>query len=379
MPHRTLAFVGCVNRPTPYFDGANGRAISVFDFDEATGKPVLCGERGGIDNPTFLAVDPTGRWLYATSEVLGWNEGVVTAFAIDAAAGMLRYINKQPTLGSIPAHCSFDRTGRFLIVVNYSLDNAADAPGQSVVVFPLRDDGGLSPPASSVRRTGSGLLPARQEGPHPHCAVASPDNRVVVVSDLGLDQLLAYRFDATTGRLGPEPPVTVALPGGSGPRHLAFHPNGPVLYAICELGGIIVVLSYAAEDGRMAVMQSVPTLPDGFVGESHSADLLVNAAGTVLYGSNRGNDSIAAYAIDPASGRLTLVGHTSSGGRTPRNLALDPSGRFLLAANQNSDGIVVFRIDPATGALSSAGPAVASGTPMALRLVRFDISAQVPQ
>jgi 6-phosphogluconolactonase len=370
MPHRTLVFAGSVNRPTPYFGGANGHGISVFDFDEASGKLALLGERGGIDNPTFLTVDPASRRLYATSEVFGWNEGLVTAFAIDAASGTLRYINKQPTLGSIAAHCSFDRSGRFLIVVNYSMDDAADAPGQSVVVFPLRDDGGLAPPVSSVRHTGSGPVQARQEGPHPHCAAASPDNRVVVVSDLGIDRLLAYRFAAATGHLGPQPSATVALPGGSGPRHLAFHPDGRVLYAIGELGGAIAVLSYAPEDGRMAVVQSVPAVPEGFVGESHCADLLVNAAGTALYGSNRGNDSIAAYAIDPASGRLTLVGHVSSGGRTPRNLALDPSGRFLLAANQDSDSIVVFRIDPATGALAPAGPAVACGTPMALRLAR---------
>jgi 6-phosphogluconolactonase len=168
----------------------------------------------------------------------------------------------------------------------------------------------------------------------------------------------------------------VALPGGSGPRHLAFHPNGRVLYAISELGGTIVALSYAPDDGRMAVIQSVPAVPDDFTGESHCADLLLNTAGTMLYGSNRGNHGIAAYAVDPTNGRLTLVGHVSSGGHTPRNLALDPSGRFLLAANQNSDNIVVFRIDPATGALSPAGAAVASSTPMALRLARYAMPAE---
>ncbi len=372
MVQRTLAFVGSLNRMAPYFEAARGNGISVFDFDEATGRISLIRERGGIDNPTFLTIDPVRRRLYAISEVFGWNEGTVTAFAIDPATGALRYINKQPTLGSITAHCRLDHTGRFLIVVNYSMDDAADFPGQSVVVFPLRDDGGLAPPIYSVRHTGSGPNHSRQESPHPHCSVVSPDNRFVLVSDLGIDQILSYRFDATTGRFAPGPPGAVSLPGGSGPRHLAFHPTGQFLYAINELAGTIVVFSYELGEGRLAAVQSISAVPSGFDGESHCADLHINAAGTVLYGSNRGNDSIAAFAIALDTGRLTLIGHTPSGGRTPRNLAIDPSGRFLLAANQNGDNIMAFSIAPDTGALSAAGPAVGSGTPMAIRLARFE-------
>lgn len=373
---RTLAFVGSLNRPAPYFEAARGNGISVFEFDEATGRLSLLSERTGIDNPTFLTVDRQRRRLYAISEVFGWNEGMVTAFAIDPARGTLSYINKQPTLGSITAHCSFDRTGRFLIVVNYSMDNPADRPGQSVAIFPLRDDGGLGPPTCSVRHVGSGPNPSRQEAPHPHCALASPDNRFVLVSDLGIDRILSYRFDAISGQLGAEPAASVSMPPGAGPRHLAFHPSGRFVYAINELSGTIVALAFSPDSGGMQVLQSVSAIPDGFIGESHCADLHVNEAGTVLYGSNRGNDSIAAYAIAPETGLLTLVGHVSSGGRTPRNLAIDPSGRFVLAANQNSDSIVTFPVEGATGALSAGGSVISSGTPMGIRLARFAMEAE---
>ena len=370
---RTLAFVGSVNRTTPYLQGgARGAGISVFDFDEATGQLALLSERAGIDNPTYLTVDAASRCVYATSEVEGWNEGVVSAFRVDPASGQLRYINKQPTLGSIAAHCGLDRSGRHLFVSNYSMDPPGDSPGQSVAVFPVRGDGGLGPASCSVRHVGSGPVLDRQEGPHPHCALASPDNRFVLVTDLGTDRIVSYRFDADTGRLDPQAAATLAMPGGSGPRHLSFHPNGRWLYAMNEIAGTVALLGYDPATGRLEPLQSVSALAAGFQGDADGADLHVDAAGGFAYGSVRGDASIVAYAIDPASGQLDLVGRYPSGGGIPRSFALDPSGRFLLAANQGGDNLVAFAVAPETGALATAHRDIATGTPMCVKLARFN-------
>ncbi len=369
---RTLAFVGSLNRATAYFhQDARGAGISVFDFDEATGQLSLLAERVGVDNPTFLTVDTDSRYLYATSEVAGWNEGVVTAFRVDPTTGQLRYINKQPTLGSIAAHCSLDRGGRHLIVANYSMDPPGDPPGQSVALFPVRGDGGLGPASCSVRHVGSGPVPERQEAPHPHCALASPDNRFVLVTDLGTDRIVSYRFDAQTGQLDPQAAATLPLPGGSGPRHLSFHPNGRWLYAINEIAGTVAALGYDPATGRLEPLQSVSALPPGFQGDADGADLHVDAAGRFVYGSVRGDASIVAYAIDPATGLLDPMGRYPSSGGIPRNLALDPSGRSLLAANQGGDTIAAFAIAPQTGALTTTGRDIAVGTPMCIKFARF--------
>ena len=363
-----LAFVGTLNRPAPYFAAARGPGLGVFAFDPATGALRLLHETGGVENPSYLTPDPAGRTLYATSEVFGWHEGVATAWRIDPATGALRYINQQPTRGSITAYAGFDRTGRWLLVANYRMGEDGVRPAQAIVVYPLEADGGIGPAAASVGHQGNGPDAARQEGPHPHCVLASPDNRHLLVADLGIDRIMVYRFDAATGALAPAPRPSAALPPGSGPRHLAFHPQGRFLYAINELANTIVAFAWDAAEGGLAPVQTVPTLPPGWQGESHCSDLQFSPDGRFLYGANRGHDSIVAFAVDEASGRLALAGHHPTLGRTPRQFTIDPSGRFLLIANQNGDAVVVLARDAANGTLSDTGERGAIGTPMCVKL-----------
>jgi 6-phosphogluconolactonase len=367
----TLAFVGSLTRPAPYFQGAKGRGLTVLRFDEDSGALTPLSETDGIDNPSYLVVDAAGRTLYAASEVFGWHEGTVTAYRIDAEAGTLAYINKQPTRGSITAHASFDRTGRWLLVANYRIGADGARPPQALVVYPIEADGGLGPPAASVGHTGHGPNAARQEGPHPHCALASPDNRHVLVADLGIDRIMVYAFNATTGALTPAVRPFVRLTPGSGPRHLAFHPSGRFLYVINEMESSVTVLAWDAATGALEPLQTISTLPTDWDGDSDCSDVQVSADGRFLYGANRGHDSIFFAAIDAATGHLDPVGHHPSHGATPRQFSLDPSGRFLLIANQNADLIAVLARDATTGRLTDTGRDVATGTPMCIKFARY--------
>lgn len=368
MSRKTLAFVGCLNRGTPYFQGARGRGIATFEFDDETGTLTPLAEKEGVDNPTYLTIDAVRGWLYATSEVGGWNEGVVTAYRIDRETGALTYLNKQPTLGSIAAHCAIDHSGKNLLVADYTMGQPDDLPGQQVAVFPLRADGSLAPASDSHAHKGSGPNAARQEGPHAHCAVPSPDNRFVFVADLGIDRIVRYRLDPAAGRLATDGSVPTAA--GAGPRHFVFHPNGRFAFVINELDSTLTSFAYGAEEGSLAPIDTVPALPAGYDGDSHCADIHMSVDGHFLYASNRGHDSIVIHAVDQATGRMTLVGHTPTDGRTPRNFAISPSGRFLLAANQNGDNLVVFRIDAHAGTLAKVGE-TRIGTPMCVKLGVF--------
>lgn len=359
-------FVGCLNREAPYFQGARGKGIAVFAFDPETGAATAVTEATGVDNPTFLAVHPSNGCVYAISEVFGWAEGVVSAYRFDPAKGRLVYLNKQPTLGSIAAHASFDRSGRYLFVANYAIGDPDELPGKSIAVFPVRADGGLDPAVASAAYTGSGPNAARQERPHAHCIFPTPDNRFVVVADLGTDRLIAHPFDAATGALSAG--VESRLPPGAGPRHFVFHPNGRLAFVINELDSTIAALSFDAATGRLTVVDTVSALPGVEGIESHCSSLQISPDGRFLYGANRGHDSIVIHAVDAATGRLAFVGFAPSGGRTPRDHMIDPSGRWLLACNQNSDVVTVFAVDQATGTLKDAGRPIAVGTPMCARL-----------
>ena len=370
-PARTLAFVGSLTRPAPYFQGTNGKGVSVLQFDETSGALTPLSETSGIDNPSYLTVDAAGRTLYAVSEVYGWHEGVVTAYRIDAASGALTYINKQPTRGSIAAHVSFDRTGRWLLVANYRLGEDGARPPQALVVYPIEADGGLGAPAASVGHTGHGPNAARQEGPHPHCAVASPDNRHIVVADLGIDRIMVYAFDAATGALSPATRPFVRLTPGSGPRHLAFHPSGRFLYVINELESSVTALAWDAATGALEPLQTISTLPSGWDGVSHCSDLHVSTDGRFLYGANRGHDSIFFAAIDAGTGELDPIGHHPTHGATPRQFSLDPCETFLLVANQGADAVVVLARDATTGRLSDTGHRAPLGTPMCVKFARY--------
>jgi 6-phosphogluconolactonase len=372
MNDRTFAVVGSLTRDAPYFQGARGSGIIVFDFDARSGQLTRLSEKGGVDNPTYLTVHEGNRCVYANSEVFGWNEGTVSAYRLDPRTGTLSYLNKQSALGSILAHNSLDRTGRFLFVANYSVyaEPEDSLPDQAVVVMTIREDGGLGPPFSSHSHSGSGPNVDRQERSHAHCVIASPDNRHVLVADLGTDQLVVYRFDAASGALSPAP-TSFSMKPGAGPRHFVFHPSSHFVYAINELDSTIAALAFDAESGALSHLQTVPALPSGYSGESHCAGVQLTPDGRHLFGSNRGHDSLAVYGVDEATGRLSFVEHHSCLGRTPRDFAIDPSGRFLLVANQNSDAVVVLRIDPKTGKLTDAGARAEIGTPMCVKFARF--------
>ena len=368
---KTLAFVGTLNRPAPYFPGANGNGLNVLQFDEVTGRLRPLSETAGIDNPSYLSVDAAGRVLYATSEVAGWHEGLVTAYRIDAEAGRLSYLNKQPTLGSISAYVGFDRSGRWLLVANYRMGEDGARPPRALVVYPIDADGGIGPAVASVGHTGHGPDAARQEGPHPHCALASPDNRHILVADLGIDRIVVYAFNSHTGTLAPAARPYARLTPGSGPRHLVFDPAGRVLYAINELASSVTALTWDAASGALEPLQTISTLPAGWEGANTCSDIQISPDGRFLYGANRGHHSIFIAAIDPASGRLTPQGNYPSFGATPRQFSLDPSGRFLAIANQNAGIVAVLARDPQTGALTDSGQRAEIGSPMCIKFARY--------
>jgi 6-phosphogluconolactonase len=315
-------------------------------------------------NPSFLAINGSKSHLYAVNEVTefaGKSSGAVSAFSIDSAAGNLNLLNQQPSFGADPCHVIVDRTARFVLVANYT--------GGNVSVFPVRRDGRLGPATDVVQHHGSSVNKEHQEGPHAHCLILDHANRYAFATDLGLDKVLIYRFDARAGKLTPGKQPWVQLKPGAGPRHFTFHPNGKYAYVINELDSTITGFRYEAANGILHSMQTVSTLPAGFSGHNDCADLHISPSGKVLYGSNRGHNSIVVFAIDKSSGKLTYLEHVSTEGKTPRNFAIDPMGRFLLVANQESDSIVTLRIDSVTGRLKPTAYVAEVPVPVCLKFV----------
>jgi 6-phosphogluconolactonase len=342
------------------YTGAKSKGIYRSTLDLSTGSlssPVLAAE---IRSPSFLALHPNGQFLYAVNEISNFQGrpgGAVTAFAIDPETGMLRQLNQASTLADGPCHLVVDSTGRNVVAANYG--------GGSAVVIALEADGRLGSHGSSIQHRGSSVNPQRQQGPHAHGIYLDAANRFAFVPDLGLDRVMIYRFDAGAHSLTPiHPPPYATVKPGAGPRHFAFHPNGRFAYVINELDSTITAFSYDAAQGTLTEAQTVPTLPADFKGQSSTAEIAVHPNGKFLYGSNRGHDSIAVFAIDAATGKLTFVQHEPTQGKTPRNFALDPTGAFLLAANQDSDNVVVFRIDAQSGKLSPTGKSIEVGAPV---------------
>ncbi len=345
---------------TPRADG-----IYVWRFDSATGKLTPLGLAAKSQNPSFLAAHPNGRFLYAVNEVSRFEKlpktGGVSAFAIDPATGKLKLLNQQPSSGDGPCHLALDRQGKCLIVANYN--------NGSIGSYPVGSDGMLSQVTGFFQHKGAGAIPERQSGPHAHCVAISPDDRFALVADLGLDEVLIYRLNAAAARMEVSDPPFVKVAPGSGPRHLAFHPNGRFVYLINEMGSSIVTFAYDAQAGTLRQLQSVSTLPKDFKGQNDDAEIQVHPSGKFVYGSNRGNDSIAVFAVNPKTGTLTLVEIVPTQGKTPRGFGIDPTGAYLIAANQNSDNIVVFRIDQNSGRLKPTGQVVEALTPVSVVFV----------
>ena len=336
------------------YTGPQSKGVYAWRFSSATGKLTEIGAVGETANPSFLAIHPNGKYLYTANET---KEGMVTALAIDRNSGQLKVINSSSSKGSGPCYVSVDSTGKNVLVANYG--------GGSVAVLPIDPkDGKVEAASAHVEHQGKSVDPKRQTKAFAHCIKPSPDNRFALVADLGIDQLLVYRFDANAGTLN----LLEAgkLKPGAGPRHFAFHPNKRMVYVINELNS--TVTSFAWDNGNLYERQTISTLPEGFTATNYPAEIVVHPSGKWLYGSNRGHDSIAVFAIDK-DGKLTAAGHTPTQGQSPRNFALDPSGKWLFAANQRSNNIVLFKVDGSSGKLTPDGQVLKATSPVCVRFL----------
>ena len=366
--NQPAAEAGAVQRPllvyVGTYTGARSKGIYVYRMDLTSGALSPSRLAAEIVNPTFLAIHPNQRFLYAANEIGdfgGKKSGAVSAFAIDPETGKLALLNQISSRGGGPCHLVVDAAGKNVLVANYG--------GGSVAVLPLEADGKLREASAFIQHEGSSVNRQRQEAPHAHGVALDVANRFAFVTDLGLDKIMTYKFDAATGALAAHDVPWTATKPGAGPRHFVFDPRGRFAYVINELDSTITGFAYDATRGLLKEIQSVPTLPAGFKGENSTAEVEVHPSGRFLYGSNRGDDSIVVYTIDPASGKLAWVERQSTRGKMPRNFGIDPTGAFLLAANQGSDTVVLFRINRETGRLAPTGGMIEVGAPVCVKFV----------
>ena len=289
------------------------------------------------------------------------KNGSISSFSINRKTGALTFLNKIDSGGSGPCHLVVDKTGKMLFVANYG--------SGSVASFAIKPDGSIGERTGFDQHTGSSVNPARQKGPHAHEVVLSPDNRFLFVPDLGTDQIKIYRVDAAKGTFTPNDPPFATVTAGYGPRHFTFGRGAKFAYAVCEMGSSVVVFSYDPVKGSLTPVQTISNLPSDFKGVNNSAEIEVGRSGRFLYASNRGNDSITVFAIDPVKGTLTNVQVAPTQGNMPRNFAIDPTGKYLIAANQKSNNMVVFAIDPKDGQLKPAGQTLDIPSPVDILFV----------
>ncbi len=351
-----LAYIGT------YTTKQQSKGIYAYNFNPATGEFTEIGLAGESTDPSFVAVHPDGKHLYAVNEVGDFNgekSGAISSFEIDRKTGKLKFLNQVSTHGAGPCFVSLDRTNRFVLVANYD--------GGSVATFQIEPDGSLSIARGFVQHSGNGTDKERQEGPHAHWIATSPDNRFALVADLGLDDMLVYKFDDVQGKLTPNSPPYAQVKAGSGPRHLAFAPNEKFAYLVTEMASTVVAFSWNAEKGTLQTLQTLPMLPKDYNGVREAAEIAVHPNGKFVYASNRGSaNSIAAYKVDGAKGTLTPIGIYPSGGKIPRHFTIDPTGKFLITANADTGNIVTLKIDEATGALSPTGKEVSVPSPVCI-------------
>ena len=343
------------------YTAGESRGIYRLRLDLTTGALATDGEPTEAVNPSFLAFSPDGSRLFVVNETGDSQSaapGQVSAFAVDAATGALTFLNQQSSGGPAPCHVSVDSQGRHVLVANYW--------GGSVSVFPVDADGRLGPATAFVQHEEANAIPGKDALPHAHSIDLDAANRYAIVADLGLDRLFAYRFDATRGTL--TAPAGISLPLGAGPRHFTFHPDARHGYVINEGNSTLTAFAYEPEAGALRELQTLSTLPAGFSGRNSTAEIAVSPDGRFLYGSNRGHDSLAIFAIDAGTGKLTPIGHEPTRGQHPRHFALDPTGAYLLAANRDSDSVTVFRIARTTGKLEPIGAPFRIPRPVCLRI-----------
>jgi 6-phosphogluconolactonase len=350
-PPADVVYVGTYTRL------GQSKGTYVYRRDPATGRLTQQSFVEDTD-PSWLSFDPTKRFLFAASEGRE-GTGTVSSWAIDERTGDLTFLSRQPTSGGEPCHMCTDAAGRFLMVANHE--------DGSVAVLPIDRDGKLGPLTDLRRHEGSGPGPS-QKGPHAHFVTFDPAGKRILVADKGIDKVMLYQLDEARGALVPADPPFGRLHAGAAPRHIAWHPNGRYLYVNGEADMTVTAFMYDAERGALEELHYLSTLPAGATGERFStAQLLVHPSGRFLYVANRGHDSIAIFAIDQATGRLTAIGHEPSQGRTPRNFNIDPTGSLMYVANQNGGTIVHFRIDQSTGTLTPTGDVTEISGPVCIQ------------
>lgn len=347
---------------------SGSKGIYVARFNSASGEltqPELAAEAG---NPGFLAIHPTKKYLYACGDVEadGKKAGGLSSFGIDRTSGKLTLINQSATAGQGPCHVSVDATGKMATISNYG--------SGSIGSYAIKDDGSLSPEVSFFQHEGHGADPKRQAGPHAHSVNFSPDNRFAFACDLGLDKVLIYKADPASGKLTPNEPAFGKVPDGGGPRHLAFHPSGKYVFVNNEMAMSETVFGYNAGTGALTEIETVSTLPEADRGKTglSTAETVAHPNGKVVYVSNRTHDTIAVFACDPATGKLTLLQNVPVEGEIPRNICLDPSGKWLIAAHQNSGTAAIFKVDQGDGKLTFTGNKVNVPGSICVRFLAVD-------
>jgi 6-phosphogluconolactonase (cycloisomerase 2 family) len=353
----TFLYVGSYTKNPPGGGSGNPTGLSVFRFNPQGGALIPV-QQVPSANPSFVALDPSKRFLYVINEIgdyEGKKSGSIEAYSIDPNAGTLKFLNRQPLNSPGPAHLAVDPTGRYVVVAVYG--------GGEFVVLPIETDGRLGTASSVLKDTGTGPNKARQEAPHPHSVVFDPNGRFIAAADLGIDKVQIFRLG--NGVLERMSEASVAP--GAGPRHLAFSRDGKVLYVIDEINATITVFAYDPATGKIGqTLQTISTEPPGYSGPHSTAEIAVHPSGKFLYASNRGAQSIAGFRIDASTGKLSVIGHANQGVNYPRNFVIDPSGKWLYVANQIGDSIVQFEINPDTGELRPTGHVTASITPVAM-------------
>jgi 6-phosphogluconolactonase len=357
-PHgATYAYVGCYTAAERY---ARGDGIHVYRVDSETGAWSPVQQVGSLVNPSFLVLRRDQRFLYSVHG----DETYASSFSVDRQSGRLTPLNRAQTGGRNGVHQAIDPSGKFMLVANYS--------SGSVGVLPVQQDGTLADQVQTVALQGQpGPHRIEQSSSHPHQIVFDPSGRFVVVPDKGLDRVFVFRFDAAAGRLTPTEQGSAVARPGSGPRHAAFHPTLPILWVVNEISSSIVTYYLEAEHGGLRPVQILPSLPSDYTGENTGSEVAVSTGGRFVYCSNRTHDSIAIFAVDPATGLLTSAGWVPSRGRIPRFIGFDPSGRFLYATNEQSDTVVSWRADPSTGQLTPTGQVVRNASPVTIAFANW--------
>jgi 6-phosphogluconolactonase len=348
-----------------YTSGSKSEGIYIYKLNMDNGDLTPYTTTKNVIDPSFLTINKSGRYLYAVNETLeyeGKKSGAVSAFEINQRTGDLKFLNKQPSLGGAPCHVSVSDNEKFVLVANYV--------GGNVSVLRVGTKGSLDSVTEVKQHSGTGPNKDRQEAAHAHFIHLDRNNRFAVSCDLGADKIYIYKFDKENGKLTANSAQEFyqAKPG-TGPRHFVFHPKGRLAFVISELDSSVTSFSYDENRGTLKEIQTISTLPLDWKGENTCAELCISPNGVFLYGSNRGHDSIVSYKIDEGSGKLELIEHVATQGKTPRNFTIDPTGKFLLVANQKSDSVVTFLIDRKSGKLRPTGKSASIPAPVCLRLL----------